>query len=39
MFSFMLFFTLFSSIFPEPEELRWICNSSDMSIWYTYCGK
>ncbi|XP_046497551.1 lymphocyte antigen 96 isoform X1 [Equus quagga] len=37
MFSFMLFFTLFSSIFPEPEELRWICNSSDMSIWYTYC--
>uniref|UniRef100_A0A5F5PMW8 Lymphocyte antigen 96 n=1 Tax=Equus caballus TaxID=9796 RepID=A0A5F5PMW8_HORSE len=39
MFSFMLFFTLFSSIFPEPEELRWICNSSDMSIWYTYCGR
>ncbi|KAF5926330.1 hypothetical protein HPG69_011461, partial [Diceros bicornis minor] len=29
MFSFMLFFSLFSSVFTEPEKLHWICNSSD----------
>ncbi|XP_066228533.1 lymphocyte antigen 96 [Saccopteryx leptura] len=37
MFSFMLFPTLFSSIFMEPEEQHWVCNSSDVSLWYTYC--
>ncbi|XP_047584268.1 lymphocyte antigen 96 isoform X2 [Lutra lutra] len=37
MFSFMLFSTLFSSIFAEPGEQRWVCNSSDVSVWYTYC--
>ncbi|KAM8911179.1 lymphocyte antigen 96 [Lycaon pictus] len=39
MFPFMLFSTLFSSIFTEPGEQYWICNSSDASVWYTYCGK
>uniref|UniRef100_A0A8C7BCG7 Lymphocyte antigen 96 n=1 Tax=Neovison vison TaxID=452646 RepID=A0A8C7BCG7_NEOVI len=39
MFSFMLFSTLFSSIFAEPGEQRWVCNSSDVSVWYTYCGR
>nr|XP_035921235.1 lymphocyte antigen 96 isoform X2 [Halichoerus grypus] len=37
MFPFMLFSTLFSSIFTEPGEQQWICNSSDSSVWYTYC--
>ncbi|XP_038297344.1 lymphocyte antigen 96 isoform X2 [Canis lupus familiaris] len=37
MFPFMLFSTLFSSIFTEPGEQYWICNSSDASVWYTYC--
>ncbi|XP_049709660.1 lymphocyte antigen 96 isoform X7 [Elephas maximus indicus] len=37
MFPFVLFSTLFSSIFPEPGEQRWVCNSSDLSVWYTYC--
>ncbi|XP_022373642.1 lymphocyte antigen 96 isoform X3 [Enhydra lutris kenyoni] len=39
MFSFMVFSTLFSSIFAEPGEQRWVCNSSDLSVWYTYCGR
>ncbi|XP_005638109.1 lymphocyte antigen 96 isoform X3 [Canis lupus baileyi] len=39
MFPFMLFSTLFSSIFTEPGEQYWICNSSDASVWYTYCGR
>ncbi|XP_020028110.1 lymphocyte antigen 96 [Castor canadensis] len=33
----MLFSTLFSSIFAEPEELHWSCNSSDATFSYTYC--
>ncbi|EFB18394.1 hypothetical protein PANDA_021279, partial [Ailuropoda melanoleuca] len=37
MFTFMLFSTLFSSIFTEPGEQHWICNSSDSSVWYSYC--
>ncbi|XP_004679848.1 PREDICTED: lymphocyte antigen 96 [Condylura cristata] len=37
MFPLMLFSTLFSSIFTEPGEKHWICNSSDASIWYSYC--
>ncbi|NP_001098426.1 lymphocyte antigen 96 isoform X1 [Sus scrofa] len=37
MFPFMLFSTLFSSIFTEPREKMWICNSSDASLWYNYC--
>ncbi|KAI5772409.1 LY96 [Gulo gulo luscus] len=37
MFSFMLFSTLFSSIFAEPGEQHWVCNSSDVSVSYTYC--
>ncbi|XP_006185920.1 lymphocyte antigen 96 [Camelus dromedarius] len=37
MFPLMLFSTLFSSIFTEPGEKHWICNSSDASIWYNYC--
>ncbi|XP_041625429.1 lymphocyte antigen 96 isoform X2 [Vulpes lagopus] len=39
MFPFMLFSTLFSSIFTEPGEQYWICNSSDASVWYAYCGR
>uniref|UniRef100_G1M2G8 Lymphocyte antigen 96 n=1 Tax=Ailuropoda melanoleuca TaxID=9646 RepID=G1M2G8_AILME len=39
MFTFMLFSTLFSSIFTEPGEQHWICNSSDSSVWYSYCGR
>ncbi|XP_037006857.1 lymphocyte antigen 96 isoform X1 [Artibeus jamaicensis] len=39
MFPLMLFSTLFSSTFTEPEEQHWICNSSDASVWYTYCDK
>uniref|UniRef100_A0A4X1UGA5 Lymphocyte antigen 96 n=1 Tax=Sus scrofa TaxID=9823 RepID=A0A4X1UGA5_PIG len=39
MFPFMLFSTLFSSIFTEPREKMWICNSSDASLWYNYCGR
>ncbi|XP_037006858.1 lymphocyte antigen 96 isoform X2 [Artibeus jamaicensis] len=39
MFPLMLFSTLFSSTFTEPEEQHWICNSSDASVWYTYCGR
>ncbi|KAF6323459.1 lymphocyte antigen 96 [Rhinolophus ferrumequinum] len=37
MFPFMLFSTLFSSIFTDPGEQHWVCNSSDVSVWYTYC--
>ncbi|XP_004462521.1 lymphocyte antigen 96 [Dasypus novemcinctus] len=37
MFPFMLFSTLFLSIFTEPRKQHWICNSSDASIWYNYC--
>ncbi|XP_024621509.1 lymphocyte antigen 96 [Neophocaena asiaeorientalis asiaeorientalis] len=37
MFPFMLFSALFSSTFTEPGEKRWICNSSDTSVWYSYC--
>ncbi|XP_069322452.1 lymphocyte antigen 96 isoform X2 [Eulemur rufifrons] len=39
MFLFMFFPTLFSSIFSEPGKQHWVCNSSDASISYTYCGK
>ncbi|XP_006139872.1 lymphocyte antigen 96 isoform X1 [Tupaia chinensis] len=39
MFSFVLFSTLFSFIFTEPEKQHWVCNSSDVSISYTYCDK
>ncbi|KAI5255541.1 lymphocyte antigen 96 [Manis pentadactyla] len=39
MFPFMLFSTLFASVFTEPMKQRWICNSSDLSVWYTYCDK
>ncbi|KFO34027.1 Lymphocyte antigen 96 [Fukomys damarensis] len=39
MLPFMLFSTLFSPIFTEPEEPRWICSSSDANISYTYCGR
>ncbi|XP_023607673.1 lymphocyte antigen 96 isoform X2 [Myotis lucifugus] len=38
MFPLMLFSTLFSSTLPEPGE-HWICNSSDVSLWYSYCGR
>ncbi|XP_057593069.1 lymphocyte antigen 96 [Hippopotamus amphibius kiboko] len=37
MFPLMLFSTLFSSIFTEPGEKLWVCNSSDTSVWYNYC--
>ncbi|XP_075406762.1 lymphocyte antigen 96 [Tenrec ecaudatus] len=37
MFPFMLFSTLFSSITTEPRELHWVCNSTDLSVWYSYC--
>uniref|UniRef100_A0A8B9XQM3 Lymphocyte antigen 96 n=1 Tax=Bos mutus grunniens TaxID=30521 RepID=A0A8B9XQM3_BOSMU len=37
MFPFVLFSTLFSSIFTEPRENRWVCNSSDATVWYDYC--
>ncbi|XP_045042009.1 lymphocyte antigen 96 isoform X2 [Desmodus rotundus] len=39
MFPLMLFSTLFSSTFTEPGEQYWICNSSDSSVWYSYCGR
>ena len=39
MFPFVLFSALFSSIFTEPEEKRWVCNSSDATVWYDYCGE
>ncbi|KAB0360253.1 hypothetical protein FD755_016862 [Muntiacus reevesi] len=39
MFPFVLFSALFSSIFTEPEEKRWVCNSSDATVWYDYCGR
>uniref|UniRef100_A0A8C3YP72 Lymphocyte antigen 96 n=1 Tax=Catagonus wagneri TaxID=51154 RepID=A0A8C3YP72_9CETA len=37
MFPFVLFSTLLSSILTEPREKKWICNSSDASLWYDYC--
>ncbi|KAJ1076121.1 PREDICTED: lymphocyte antigen 96 [Capra hircus] len=37
MFPFVLFSALFSSIFTEPREKRWVCNSSDAAVWYDYC--
>lgn len=37
MFPLMLLSTLFSSTLPEPGKQYWICNSSDVSLWYTYC--
>ncbi|XP_019499119.1 PREDICTED: lymphocyte antigen 96 [Hipposideros armiger] len=37
MLPFMLLSTLFSSTFTDPVEQHWICNSSDVSVWYTYC--
>ncbi|KAM7075506.1 lymphocyte antigen 96 isoform 1-T3 [Molossus nigricans] len=38
MFPLMLFSTLFSSTFTEPREQHLVCNSSDVSISFTYCG-
>ncbi|CAK6438746.1 unnamed protein product [Pipistrellus nathusii] len=37
MFPFMLLSTLFPSTLPEPGKQYWVCNSSDVSLWYTYC--
>ncbi|XP_016071490.1 PREDICTED: lymphocyte antigen 96 isoform X2 [Miniopterus natalensis] len=37
MFPLMLFSMLFSSTCTEPREPHWICNSSDLTFWYTYC--
>ncbi|XP_055288043.1 lymphocyte antigen 96 isoform X2 [Moschus berezovskii] len=37
MFPLVLFSALFSSIFTEPREKRWVCNSSDATVWYDYC--
>ncbi|XP_048214943.1 lymphocyte antigen 96 isoform X1 [Perognathus longimembris pacificus] len=37
MLPFVLFSTLFSSTFTEPEEPPWACNSSDATFAYTYC--
>ncbi|KAM5314559.1 lymphocyte antigen 96 isoform 2-T2 [Glossophaga mutica] len=39
MFPLMLFSTLFSSTLTETGEQHWICNSSDASVWYSYCGR
>ncbi|XP_029409843.1 lymphocyte antigen 96 isoform X2 [Nannospalax galili] len=39
MLPFILFSTLFSPIFTESEEQLWVCNSSDTTISYTYCGR
>uniref|UniRef100_A0A2I3HYN8 Lymphocyte antigen 96 n=1 Tax=Nomascus leucogenys TaxID=61853 RepID=A0A2I3HYN8_NOMLE len=39
MLPFLFFSTLFSSIFTEPQKQYWVCNSSDASISYTYCGR
>ncbi|XP_045705400.1 lymphocyte antigen 96 isoform X2 [Phyllostomus hastatus] len=39
MFPLMFFSTLLSSTFTEPREQHWICNSSDASVWYSYCGR
>nr|KAF6426542.1 lymphocyte antigen 96 [Molossus molossus] len=39
MFPLMLFSTLFSSTFTEPREQHLVCNSSDVSISFTYCGR
>lgn len=37
MFPLMLFSMLFSSTCTEPRKPRWICDSSDLTLWYTYC--
>nr|KAF6326471.1 lymphocyte antigen 96 [Pipistrellus kuhlii] len=37
MFLLMLLSTLFPSTLPEPGKQYWVCNSSDVSLWYTYC--
>ncbi|XP_008981044.1 lymphocyte antigen 96 isoform X2 [Callithrix jacchus] len=39
MLPFIIFSTLFSSMFTEAQKQHWICNSSDASISYTYCGR
>ncbi|XP_011792573.1 PREDICTED: lymphocyte antigen 96 isoform X2 [Colobus angolensis palliatus] len=39
MLPFLFFSTLFSSIFTEAQKHYWVCNSSDASISYTYCGR
>ncbi|XP_007525858.1 lymphocyte antigen 96 isoform X2 [Erinaceus europaeus] len=39
MFPFMIFPTLFSFVFTKPGEQQWICNSSDLSILYSNCGR
>ncbi|XP_036293046.1 lymphocyte antigen 96 isoform X2 [Pipistrellus kuhlii] len=39
MFLLMLLSTLFPSTLPEPGKQYWVCNSSDVSLWYTYCGR
>ncbi|KAM6216108.1 lymphocyte antigen 96 [Rhynchocyon petersi] len=39
MLSFMLFPTLFTPIFTESTEPQWICNSSDLSVWVSFCGR
>ncbi|XP_016868789.1 lymphocyte antigen 96 isoform X3 [Homo sapiens] len=39
MLPFLFFSTLFSSIFTEAQKQYWVCNSSDASISYTYCGR
>ncbi|XP_002759156.1 lymphocyte antigen 96 isoform X1 [Callithrix jacchus] len=39
MLPFIIFSTLFSSMFTEAQKQHWICNSSDASISYTYCDK
>lgn len=37
MLPFILFSTLLSPAFAEPEEIQWICNSSDATFSYSYC--
>ncbi|XP_051014593.1 lymphocyte antigen 96 isoform X2 [Acomys russatus] len=39
MLPFILFSTLLSPILTEPEEQQWICNSSDATLSYSYCGR
>ncbi|XP_011837375.1 PREDICTED: lymphocyte antigen 96 isoform X2 [Mandrillus leucophaeus] len=39
MLPFLFFSTLFSFIFTEAQKHYWVCNSSDASISYTYCGR
>ncbi|XP_051052456.1 lymphocyte antigen 96 isoform X2 [Phodopus roborovskii] len=39
MLPFILFSTLLPPVFTRSEQQQWVCNSSDATVSYSYCGR